>query len=362
MVKTSSELNPDVLASEQALATIPSDAVAQDAYVRMQQENLLSFIVVTSRRTETDIQQIEALAAFAKARFAYYEILIVSAAPPAGWLDAMRALGGRIDNLRIVVLDVMRGYEDLGFSALGYAIGDHVVSLFPGEIVENELEDLLITLASGQFGLVKTRHGSGPATRREAATAGIIGRVIRLSTGQEIEAYQARAFAITRGSLSRIQSLGDQLKHFRILNVSNHITQGYVDIGRAPRRSFLSAFGEKLRLAADLVSMSSARLLRTLALICFILCLGSLAATVMSFFLWVFLTEIASGWTSLVMMFSTLFAANFGVLGALCLGILQLIRQAAPHEEEVFASEISGGDLVFQDDRLNVEIGEGSTK
>ncbi len=57
----------------------------------------------------------------------------------------------------------------------------------------------------------------------------------------------------------------------------------------------------------------------------------------------------------LVMLFSTLFAANFGVLGAICLGILQLIRQGGHGEADIFASEVSGGDLVFKDGRLNVE-------
>ena len=62
------------------------------------------------------------------------------------------------------------------------------------------------------------------------------------------------------------------------------------------------------------------------------------------------------------MLFSSLFAANFGVLGALCLGILQLIRQAAPDEADVFSQEISGGDLIFRDDQLNVETDEGHAK
>ena len=341
----------------------PAEAALQDdAYARMRAENLISFIVVSSRKIDADVAQVKALAEFVRGRFAYYEILIVGAAPSAAWMDELHQVGTQVENLRIIALDVFRGYEDLAFSSLNYAIGDHVVSLFPGEIQAAELDGVLQTLASGQFGIVKVRHRGGAGSVAEALTAKLTGRLIKFSTGQEIEAYQARVFAITRASLSRIQTMGERLKHFRIINVSNQIAQGHFDLERTPKRRFLSAFGDKLRLAADLVSLSSSRLLRSLALVCFILSLASLAATLLSFLLWLFLTDIVSGWTSLAMLFSSLFAANFGVLGALCLGILQLIRQAAPDETDVFSQEISGGDLIFRDDQLNVETDEGHAK
>lgn len=333
---------------------------ANPEFLRMQQENLLSFVVVSSRDTHADINQIMELSRYVADRFTYYEILTVASVPPDGWVDSMRELGGRIANLRIVVFDLRKCYEELAFSAFSHAIGDYVVSIFPDEITVHELEELLKTLASGQFGVVKSKHTRGATSMMEAMTAKTVGKIIKISTGQDIEANQARAIGVSRGSLSRILTMGDKLKYFRILNVSEQVSQGYVVVSRAPKRRILSAFNEKVRLTIDLVSLSASRLLVSLALTCFVLSIGSIAATILSMFLWLFLTDIVAGWTSLAVLFSSLFAANFGVLGALCLGVLQVIRQNAPNETEIMTSELSGGDLVFQDDRLNVETDGGA--
>ena len=66
----------------------------------------------------------------------------------------------------------------------------------------------------------------------------------------------------------------------------------------------------------------------------------------------------APGWTSLSIVLSLLFSANFGVMAAICLGLLQIIRQSTPDPVELFTTELSGGDLFQRGDRLNVEGAE----
>lgn len=89
-----------------------------------------------------------------------------------------------------------------------------------------------------------------------------------------------------------------------------------------------------------------------------ILSVTSLGATVFSLLVWLVKSDVAPGWTSLTMISSFLFAANFGVLSAICLGILLLIRRSEPDDRDSSVTEISGGDLFLRDERLNVETGE----
>jgi hypothetical protein len=60
------------------------------------------------------------------------------------------------------------------------------------------------------------------------------------------------------------------------------------------------------------------------------------------------------------MVFSLLFGANFGVLAAICLGLLQLIRQTAPDAVDLFTTELSGGDFFHNSNRLNVDAGSAA--
>ncbi len=103
------------------------------------------------------------------------------------------------------------------------------------------------------------------------------------------------------------------------------------------------------------ISSSAGRLVQWLALVCAALSVGSMIFAGGAFITWLVLDDIATGWTSLSIVLSLLFSANFGVMAAICLGLLQIIRQSTPDPVELFATELSGGDLFLRSNRLNVE-------
>lgn len=321
----------------------------------MREENLLSLVVVASNRPELDQSEIRTLADWAAARFTYYEILIIGAAPPRGWRQAMQELGAQIPNLRVITLQNALSYEECQIAALDHAIGDYLISLYPREIDMNDLERVVIALADGRNDIIKTIHRARGHSWLERVFANFAGLIVRASTGHRIEAFQARAMAVSRTAITRMQSLGGSLRFFRILDVSDQIATGRVEIDRAPRRRAWTALFAKMRLVADLISISAARLIRTLAFTCFLLALASFAATGLAFLTWFFMSDIAPGWTSLAMLFSFLFGANFSVLAAICVGLLQLIRNVEPDATALFASELSGGDFFNPDEALNVQ-------
>lgn len=337
----------------------PSIGARMSDRSRLSRENLLSFIIVSARDTALDIAEIEAISRFAEDRFDYYELLVVASAPPKDWQDRMRDLATGIPNARIITIDTAMCYEELAMVALRHAIGDYIVSLHPGEIGVSEVERIIEQLSSGEHDLVKAVHAPGavPASERLAAT--LVGWAIRIATGQKIQSFQARAFALSRTAVSRLVNMGGALKFFRILDLSGHFPQAEVVVAGPRRRRFLDALSEKIHLAADLVSLSASRLIRTLAFICFALSVASMMVTLGSFLIWVFKSDVAPGWTSLTMVSSLLFAANFGVLAAVCLGLYQLIHQNEPDALDLMTTELSGGDFFHRESRLNVETGEG---
>lgn len=352
--------SPEKPAQAAAMSGAPAQRVATlsgatSDTLRMQQENLLSVVVLCSNDLQEDRAEIERISAWVAPRFSYYEILVIGAAPPAGWRSGMRDLGTRLANLRVVVLQNPLGYEDAQMAALDHAIGDYLLLVYPGDISTDDLGRVIGRLAKGQSDVVKTFHQSRGQSRLERAMAAATWGLVRLITGHRIEAFQARALGLSRSAVTRLQMMGGSLRFFRILDMSDLIATDRIEIGTAPRRRFWSAFSAKLRLAADLISLSAGRLIRSLALVCLVLALISFAVAGLALLIWFFLPEVAPGWTSLSMLFSVLFGANFSVLGAICLGLLQLIRRAEPDLQMLVASEMSGGDFFEGTGPLNVQ-------
>ena len=164
-----------------------------------------------------------------------------------------------------------------------------------------------------------------------------------------------RAFAMNRTALTRLQTIGGAMRFFRLFDLSGLVNEGRMELDTPLRRSVLGGFGEKLHIASMLISSSAGRLVQWLALACAALSVGSMIFAAGAFFIWLLLEEVAPGWTSLSILFSLLFSANFGVMAAICLGLLQIIRQSTPDPVELFATELSGGDLFQRSNRLNVE-------
>jgi hypothetical protein len=327
----------------------------RDAWQRLKRETLVSFVIVSGQDPTNDCRAVLSVADFAEGSFEYYEIVLVAAQPTAPWRARILADCLRVKSLRIVTIDAPMGYEELSTAALRFPIGDLIVSLHPGEIGPEDIRRLIGACASGNADLVKAfpNGQSLPASERLAARA--IRWGMRLATGRDVQAFQARAFAIKRPALSRLQAIGGAMRYFRVLDLAGLVTEGRIEIDAGPRRRVLGGFAEKLRIASILISSSSGRLILWLAIVCALLSFLSIGVALLAFVIWLAFDHVAPGWTSLAVVLSSLFAANFAVLSAICLGLLQIIRQATPDPVELFATEVSGGDLFERSNRLNVE-------
>ncbi len=328
----------------------------------LKHENLISFTIVSSHDTDLDLSEIKAISEYAKERLDYYEIIIVAAAPGPGWLETMQRAGHDIPNIRILVLDSQRAYEDISTMALDNAIGDYIFNIYPGEISIADLDQLTKLIATGQYDAVKVTYNLKKLYLWRRAGAAIVGWFIRVATGKRMEAFPARAFVLNRTALSRLAADGGMQKFFRILDMSTFFSQTRIVVDLPPRRTLLTAFQEKIILTAELISLSAARLILSLALVCVTLSFISICVMLIAVILRLSLQSVAPGWTSLAVLFSGLFAANFGVLAAICLGLLQLLRQGRKTGDDQFAVEFSGGDFFHRDEGLNVEPGNRASQ
>ena len=343
------------LAPSAGLGMLPAAAGADDAYRRLRAENLVSFVIVSSGDVGTDQAALTAIGAFADGRFDYYEIIIAASRPSGAWQGRVRQAAAELRNVRIVLIDSPMEFEDLAQAGLRLSIGDLVACLYPGEVAEDELEAMIRTAATGDTDVVKAffRRSDHPASERLAA--GIIRFALKLITGREIQTFQARAFVVSRALLTRMHTVGGAYRFFRLFDLSTIVRERRIESATPPRRGILHRFAEKMRIASILISTSASRLILWLALVCVVLSLLSGAFGVGALVIWLVLDTVAEGWTSLAMGLSVLFAANFGVMAAICLGLLQIIRQGTPDAIELVTSEISGGGIFQHDNRLNVE-------
>lgn len=330
-------------------------ALSGDAQ-RLGRENLMSLLVIATGNAARDLDDIAALSAFAEAAFEYYELVVAAAAPAADWIAAMREAGSTLPNLRIITIDTAMSFEDAAPELLHHTIGDFVVCLQPGEISIAEFTAMVNRLADGSADLVRAVFPESAVPRGERWAAALIAAIVGLTTGQRLLGFQARAFALSRSAISRLLTLGGALRFFRLIDVSAYAAQSEVVIATPRRRNLFGALSEKMRLTADLISMSAGRLIRTFAFLCLGLSLLSVGVCAGSFVVWLVKADVAPGWTSLTMIFSTLFAANFGVLAAICLGLNQLVARDGRGRVDLVTSEISGGDFYSRDDRLNVDV------
>ncbi len=340
-------------------AGVTGDAVASAVdFSRIAAENLVSFVIVGSRQAEADLAELRSVSAFAAANFLYYELIVIASGIDADWLAHLRQAGAGEANTRIITVAAPMNFEESVAVALHQTIGDYIVIAASGEVGTDDLARLVATVGQGRHDLVKATYRIAAVPLFERSAAWLAKGVIRMATGYKVQKFQARAVALSRNGATRIQASGTMQKFFRILDVSGSVSQALIAVDRSRPRTLFVELSEKLRLTTELVSRSSARLIRALAVICMVLSVTSLAATGFSFLVWMFKSHVAPGWTSLAMISSFLFAANFGVLSSICLGILLLIRRGEPDISEVPVTELSGGDLFLRDARLNVKTGD----
>lgn len=323
---------------------------------RMAQENLITILVMSSGDSAQDLEEIAALSEFAESSFDYYELIVAAMMPGADWTRAMRETGTRFPSFRVIVIDRPLSFEEATPELLENTIGDYVLCLQPGEIDLDEFRALVERLATGDVDLVRAVHARSKVPVAERGVAALMGGLIHLTTGHRLLGFQARAFGVTRTAVTRLLTVGGTLRFFRLVDAKGHVIDAEVDIATPRRRRLFAAMSEKLRVSADLISLSARRLIRSFAFAALSLSLLSLLVCAGSFAIWLVKPDVAPGWTSLTMLFSLLFAANFGVLSAMCLGLNLMLTNRESQKLDLVTTDISGGDFYRKSSRLNVEV------
>lgn len=322
----------------------------------MGHENLITILVQSGGDIDQDLAEIAALSDFAEQCFDYYELIVAASMPDAAWTRAIREHGARFPSFRVIVIDRVLSFEEATPDLLEATIGDYVLCLQPGEISLEEFRALVERLAVGDVDLVRAVHARSKVSVAERGAAAMLGGLIHLTTGHRVLGFQARAFGVTRTAVSRLLTLGGTLRFFRLIDAKGHVTDAEIDITTPRRRRLFAAMSEKLRVSADLISLSARRVIRSFAFAALALSMLSLMVCVGSFAVWAVKQDVAPGWTSLTMVFSLLFSANFGVLSAMCLGLNLLLTNREAQKLDLVTTDISGGDFCRKSSRLNVEV------
>ncbi|MGV6847588.1 MAG: hypothetical protein ACWA5A_04330 [Marinibacterium sp.] len=328
---------------------------------RMRAENLFSFVVLSSRDIDADRAELKRLNEWVAPHFSYYEIMIIADQAGPAWRDAMRALAAEIPKFRILSLEAAGHTDSNALTALEHAIGDFVVLHYPQEAGIGEIDHLLTRLAEGQADLIKTHFSSKSRSPLERGVARAMQWLLRVITGRRFARFPARVTALSRAAVTRITEYGGPLRFFRLIDVSDILSEERLVI-TGGRRAFWEDVSLKARITGEVVSVSAPRMIRLLAMLCFALGVASFLAMILAFVIWLTKADVAPGWTSQIMLFSFLFGSNFLVLGAVCLGLVRLLNVSGPHWSDNDAMEISSGDLFQSQNDLNVEQDSGDTK
>ena len=286
-------------------------------------ENLISFVLVSSSSAKRDLAALRLVSNYAANRFDFFEILILAAAPGGRWLDEIKRGCGNVTNLRCIVFEDRQEYDELVFQGLAMSIGDIVYCDSSITVSEASMTALLAECLDGGFDVVKSVGKNGGSLTPGNLAMKLIRISLRAFLGRQIETDVQRAVCLTRSAAARIGDGEGANRYFRLISLADQFKESHVT-GTA---------------------------VFTLAL-----CLLSLSYTVYSLIVWLVLDSVSEGWTSLSLVLSVLFAANFGVLAAVAIGILHVLRNTRHRAGPLPALEINNADLFAHATNFNVEI------
>lgn len=319
-------------------------------------EILVSFVLISGGDAATDVAAVRTVSDYAAGRFDFYELILLASAPGRAWLDRIRESIGQVPNIRVVALEDRQHYDDAAFTALQISIGDVVVCDETASVSTRVLGDLLESCLEKGNELVKTVATGRGGSLIERAVLGTVKFGLYAFLGRGIEKDVLRAFCVNRAAATRICESNDALRYFRLLGLSDQFREDRITVEGTARTSRLDGLARKAQISAFLMSSAAPRILAGVAVLALLLCVVSLFYTVYALVVWLVLADVSKGWTSLSLVLSALFAANFGVLSAVCLGVLEMLRNRRAQRPPATVQEINNADLFAQAKNLNIEI------
>lgn len=319
-------------------------------------ESLISFVLVSSNSVKADLTALQLVSNYASGRFDFFEILILAAAPGGRWVEEIRKGCGNVTNLRCIVFEDRQEYDELIFQGLAMSIGDIIYCDASERVSEQSMSVLLAECVEGGFDIVKSVARSGTWLAPGNLAMRLIRFALRALLGRPIETDIQRALCVTRSAAARIGEGEGANRYFRLVSMADHFKESRVSAAWARPKTRFDGLSRKVQIAAYLVSTAAPRLLAGTAVFTLALCMLSLSYTVYSLVIWLVLDSVSAGWTSLSLVLSVLFAANFGVLAAVAIGILHVLRSARIKSGPLPAVEIDNADLFAHAKNYNVEI------
>lgn len=319
-------------------------------------ENLISFVLASSYSARKDLAALRLVSDYATDRFDFFEILILAAAPGGRWLDEIKKGCGNVTNLRCIVFEDRQEYDELIFQGLAMSIGDIVYCDSTITVSEASMTALLAECLDRGFDVVKSVGTNGGWLTPGNLAMKLIRVSLRAFLGRQIETDVQRAVCLTRSAAARIGDGEGANRYFRLISLADQFKESHVTATWGKPRTRFDGFARKVQIAAFLVSTAAPRLLAGTAVFTLALCLLSLSYTVYSLIIWLVLDSVSEGWTSLSLVLSVLFAANFGVLAAVAIGILHVLRSTRHRTGPLPALEINNADLFAHATNFNVEI------
>lgn len=321
-------------------------------------EILVSFVLVSGGDAAGDIRAVRTVSEYAVGRFDFYELILLASAPDRAWLSDVRASLGTVPNIRVIVLEDKQHYDDEVFHALQLSIGDVVACDETASVSTAVFGDLLESCLERNSELVKTVATVRKGFSLERMVLGAVGFGLYAFLGRRIETDVLRAVCVNRAAATRIGESNDALRYFRLLVLSDQFREDRVPVAGSTRTNRLDGLARKTQISAFLLSSAAARILSGVAVFALLLCVLSLLYTVYALVVWFVLDDVSRGWTSLSIVLSALFASNFGVLAAVSLGVLEMLRNRRGQRPPSMMQEINNADLFAQAKNLNIEIAE----
>jgi hypothetical protein len=322
-------------------------------------ECLVSYLLISEGDAAQDLACLNRITSHIQERFAYFEVLLLAASPGTVWLETIRRGADSIPNLRVVVFVQRQHYDELLFQGLARSIGD-IVLCDNTATANSDTFDRLFEACMGQgYEIVKSVSGATQSFSPNRLLLKLIQYGLYAFLGRRIETDILKSICLNRAAASRIVESGDAFQYFRLLNLGDQFHETHILLDGNAKAAPLEGIVRKAQISAFLVSTAAARILTGIAISSLMLCLLSLSYMVYAVLVWLFLEGVSEGWTSLSLVLSVLFAANFGVMSAMSIGILQVLRtsQKAAARQST-AIEISNADLFAHANNLHVEIAD----
>jgi hypothetical protein len=285
----------------------------------------------------------------------FYEIICVSGRLDAAAAAALRERLSGVRNVRLLAVASDAEFDDLLAHGLNAAIGDFVVAIGVGDASAEDAVTLVETCLAENADIVRA-VARPPESRPARARIAVLRRLLLAVAGCRINPLQRRAFCISRRALAKLGADRHEGRHFRLVSTGDIFAERELVVAPTLARRGWREELRRLRIVAYLASLRTPAFLTTIALVALFCSMVSVLFGVYVVAIWTLKSDVAAGWASLSLVTAFASSIGFAVMGAICLGLAQLLKALRSSFDLPPVQEFSTADLFSRSRRLNVEI------